>query len=222
MTASAIRLPIVLLGAGGHARVVRALLKCLGYDLLGVCDPELCASGRSSWCDLAILGDDSALAKMNPEKICLANGVGHSLGSTARQELFERMRLLGFGFPALIHPTAWVADDVQIDEGAQIMAGVVIQPNCTIGVNSIVNTRSSVDHDCQIGNHVHVAPGATLCGAVNVAAGGFVGSGATVIQQISIGRSAFIGAGTTVVQDVPDFVRLISSSRNKASDHAAT
>ena len=212
---------MVLLGAGGHARVVHALVKSLGYDLLGVCDPELASKGKHSWCDLPVLGGDTVIEKMNPGKICLANGVGQSVGSTARQKLFERMRSIGFRFPSLIHPTAWVADDAYVDEGAQVMAGVVIQPNCKIGVNSIVNTSSSVDHDCQIGDHVHVAPGVTLCGAVSVDTGAFVGSGATVIQQISIGRSALVGAGTTVVHDVPDFVRLISSSRNEASVHAA-
>jgi len=75
------------------------------------------------------------------------------------------------------------------------MAGVVIQPGCAIGENSIINTRAGVDHDCRIGHDVHVAPGATLCGTVTVEDGAFIGAGATVIQGLRVGARAVVECG---------------------------
>ena len=83
------------------------------------------------------------------------------------------------------------------------MAGVVIQPSSMIGRNAIINTRASVDHDCIIGDHVHIAPGVTLSGAVRVEEGAHVGTGCTVIQGVQIGRNSTIGAGSLVLKDVP-------------------
>ena len=85
-----------------------------------------------------------------------------------RERLYAAWRAKGYDFPALVHPSAWIAPGVILGDGVQVMAGVVIQPGCAIGENSIVNTRAGVDHDCSIGCDVHVAPGATLCGAVTV------------------------------------------------------
>ena len=82
------------------------------------------------------------------------------------------------------------------------MAGSVIQPGSVIGRNVIINTRTSIDHDCEISDHVHVAPGVTLSGKVKIAAGAHIGTGATVIQGINIGANSMIGAGAVVVSDV--------------------
>ncbi len=207
-----ITLPIVLLGAGGHARVLHALIKSLGLDLIGVCDPALAAQGEKRWLGVQVLGSDSVLESMDPEQIYVVNGVGQAVGATTRMGLFTWVRSLGFRLPALVHPTAWVADDVFLDEGVQIMAGAVIQPGCQIGLNTIVNTNANVDHDSRIGSNVHIAPGATLCGGVNVESGAFVGAGATVIQNVSIGRAAVVAAGATVVRSVPAFSRLIGAA----------
>jgi UDP-perosamine 4-acetyltransferase len=88
------------------------------------------------------------------------------------------------------------------DEGVQVMAGAIVQPGVRVGANSVLNSRSSVDHDCVIGSHVHVAPGAVLCGSVVVGDHAFVGAGATVIQGVHIGAGAVIGAGVVVIRNV--------------------
>ena len=69
---------------------------------------------------------------------------------------------------------------------------------------AIVNTNASVDHDCRIGEFVHVAPGVAICGGVRVGAGTLVGVGARVLPNVTIGARAVIGAGAVVVHDVPD------------------
>jgi serine acetyltransferase len=67
----------------------------------------------------------------------------------------------------------------------------------------IVNTQATIDHDCVIGDGVHVCPGSILCGSVKVGEGAWIGAGATVIEQKQIGPYSVIGAGGVVVADIP-------------------
>ena len=83
------------------------------------------------------------------------------------------------------------------------MAGAVIQAGVRVAENTIINTKTSVDHDCQIGSHVHLAPGVTVCGNVKIGDSVHVGSGATIIQGIIVGPRCLIGAGTLVRSNVP-------------------
>lgn len=195
--------PLILLGAGGHAKVLLALARAAGLTVRGVCDPALAAQGAGEWNALPVLGGDEALERIDPAAVGLVLGVGQLVGQERRAAMYARLAQKGFTFPPLVHPAAWVAPSVRIAPGVQVMAGAVVQPDCTIGENSIINTRASIDHDCRIGANVHIAPAATLCGGVMVADLAFVGSGATVIQGLSIGEGAVVGAGTTLLQDLP-------------------
>lgn len=194
--------PLVLIGAGGHARVVLALARAAGFAVLGVCDPRLAADGTRQWEGADVLGDDTALDRHPPGHVRLMLGIGQLATASPRERLYRAWRARGYEFPVLIHPAAWVAPDAVLAAGTQVMAGAVVQPGCTIGENSILNTRASLDHDCRIGSDVHIAPGATLCGAVTVGSGAFVGAGATVIQGVQIGERAVVGAGVTLVRDL--------------------
>jgi sugar O-acyltransferase (sialic acid O-acetyltransferase NeuD family) len=198
------KLRLVMLGAGGHARVLHALLVAGGHELAGVCDPGLATQGAQLWLGVPVLGADDALLKFSTCEVGVINGLGQLVGDCRRQELFGRFSGLGYTFPPLVHPAAWVAPGVVLAPGVQVMAGAVIQPNCSIGANTIVNTRAGIDHDSRIGAHVHIAPGATLCGGVAIDDGAFVGAGATIIQGIAIGAQAVIGAGAVVIRNIRD------------------
>jgi len=195
--------PLILIGAGGHAKVLHALAVAAGHNLLGVCDPHLASRGITHWRGLDVLGGDDVLQTVDPQTVALINGIGKTAGAVTRREVFERHLAAGFYFPVLKHPMAWVAPCVELAQGVQLMAGVIIQPEVQVGENTIINTGASVDHDCCVGSHVHVAPGAVLCGGVRVGDDAFIGSGAIVIQQLSIGDSAVIAAGTTLARSLP-------------------
>ena len=138
------------------------------------------------------------------ERYRLANGVG-SIGDGTRRRVFERMKAAGYAFAHVEHPAATIAlAGVSLGEGAQIMAGAVVQPGVCIGADAIVNTRAAIDHDCVIGDHAHIAPGAVLCGEVVVGDDTHIGAGAVLIQGRRIGTGCLIGAGATVLRDVPD------------------
>lgn len=195
-------LPLILLGAGGHAKVMHALVEAAGYSVIGICDPQLASEGVLRWRGIPVLGGDEVLGCIKPATVGLINGLGQLIGSRIRERIFMQMRQAGFSFPVLVHPTAWVAGDVRLAEGVQVMAGAVIQPDCEIGANSIVNTCASIDHDCRIGSNVHIAPGATLCGGVQVEDGAFIGAGAVLIQGLRVGGAAVVGAGVTLTREL--------------------
>lgn len=101
-------------------------------------------------------------------------------------------------FPILQHPFSWVAPDVVIGEGTVIMAGAVVQPGVTIGKHCIINTCASLDHDSIIGDFVHIAPGARLCGNVTVGEGTLVGAGAVCLPGAVIPPWTTVKAGSVV------------------------
>lgn len=195
-------LPLILIGAGGHARVLQELAQSAGLQFLGVCDPQLASQGEVAWRGLAVLGGDEALNGIDPGSVGLVNGIGQLVGGRIRRALHDRLRRAGFTFPTLVHPAAWVASSAMLADGVQIMAGAIIQPDSRIDSDVIINTRASVDHDCTIGQHVHIAPGATLCGGVLVGEGAFIGAGAVVIQGVRVGAGAVVGAGATLTNDL--------------------
>lgn len=192
----------ILVGAGGHARVTRELAELCGANILGVCDPKFQGASNQQWHGLEVLGGDDYLSEVNPQKVLLLNGIGMLPGNRVRQAVFERFTKMGFHFPALVHPFSWLSGHASIGEGVQLMAGAVVQPGASIGINSIINTRSSVDHDSVLGAHCHLAPGATLCGDVRIGAGSFIGAGATVTQAVTVAPEKFIKAGSLTTKDV--------------------
>jgi UDP-perosamine 4-acetyltransferase len=186
--------PFILLGAGGHAKVVLDILRNWDFRILGVCDPFLYRDSVTNWRGIQVLGDDLYLNTLDPQKIVLANGIGITPSSVIRENVYSDFRRLGFSFPPLIHRTAWVSPDAKIEEGVQIMAGAIIQADVLIGENSIINTGATIDHDSEIGAHTHVAPGATICGNVSVGKSSFIGANCTILEGAVIDAGGFVRA----------------------------
>lgn len=194
-------LPVIVIGGGGHARVVIDALRAGGHQILGIVDPKPeVAAGLPK--GIRLLGADLSVAK--PGQVIVALGVGSiDVGAkNARPRIFAEAKAAGFKFIGLTHPGAIVSAETRLGEGAQIMAGAVLQPGVALGMNCIVNTRASLDHDCCIGDHVHIAPGAVLSGGVVIGDGSHIGTGAIIIQNIRIGEGAMISAGAVITRDV--------------------
>jgi sugar O-acyltransferase (sialic acid O-acetyltransferase NeuD family) len=192
--------PVIVLGGGGHAKVLIYMLLAAGRQILGYTDPD---ETKSPILDVKRLGDDDAVFKYLPDDVHLVNGVG-SVGSTAlRKRIYDRFSAKGYSFAGVIHPTATVASGVQLSDGVQIMAGAILQPGSKIDSNAIVNSGAIIDHDCFMGAHTHIAPGAVLSGCVHVDTGAHIGTGACVIQGVTIGAGSVVGAGAVVINDVP-------------------
>lgn len=196
-------LPLIVLGAGGHAKVLVDALNSAGLPVRGITDASPAKAG-SVVLGVPVLGGDKKVLAFAPEVVHLVNGIGSVRVSTLRRKIYDDFKNRGYFFARVVHASAIVAPDAVLAEGAQIMAGVVLQTGCRIGENAIINTRAAVDHDCRIGAHVHISPGVTLCGNVEVGEGSHIGAGATVIQGVRIGRNCMVAAGAVVIGDIPD------------------
>lgn len=212
-------LPLILIGAGGHGKVLLSLIRCLNLPLSGVCDIQLVRQELKFWRDLPVLGSDALIEDFPADQICLVNGVGKKVKDTGRREVYERFREKGFCFRTLVHPAAWVDSSACLGESVQVMAGAVIQADSIIGHNVIINTRASLDHDCKIGHNTHIAPGAILCGNVTVGEDAFIGAGAVLAQGIQIGDGALVGAGTSVVRDLAAGACLLPAGNRVRTDN---
>lgn len=195
--------PLLVIGAGGHAKVLVGCLLRLGRPLLGLLDSDPSRHG-SHVLGQSVLGGDERIAEFAPAQVMLVNGLGSVGRPTARRAVFERFRAQGYDFYSVIDPTAFVSPDVVPGHGVQVLAGAVVQPGVTLGENVVINTRASIDHDCEIGAHSHLAPGVVLSGGVHVGVGCHIGSNATLIQGVRIGADCVIAAGAVVTRDVAE------------------
>lgn len=196
---------IVLIGGGGHARVLIDIIKTSGeYEIVGILDSQLDIGTLIS--GVSILGNDNFLAELYSKGIknaCIA--IGSIKDNSKRKMLYEKVKQIGFSVPYLIHPQAILSkNDTRIFEGVQIMAGAIVQTGCSIGENTIINTGAIIEHDCRVGKHVHICPGAIISGGCFIDEEAFVGTSATIIQGIKAGKNSVIAAGAVVVKNVPD------------------
>ena len=196
---------IVLIGGGGHCKVVISILKKLdNFEIVGIVENYKAKSFISG---IKIIGTDDDLRDIYKGGIHYALiTVGSIKENTKRYTLFNMAREIGYEFPVIISPEAIVDKSVKIGEGTVIMPGSIINIDSSIGKNCIINTGSIIEHDCKIGNHCHIAPGVHISGEANIDELSFLGIGATMIQGIKIGKNVTIGAGSVVIKDISDNV----------------
>ena len=189
---------VLILGAGGHGKVVADILVCQGVPVLGFLDDDPMLEGQTRL-GLPVLGRIDAYPRYEPGGLVL--GVGDAArrrgvvrrGGAAAQPLWR----------SAVHPRATVAASARLGRGVTISAGAVVNPDASVGDHAIVNTGATVDHDCVIAAYGHIAPGAHLAGGVRIGEGALVGVGANVCPNCSIGAWAVVGAGAVVVCDIP-------------------
>lgn len=190
---------VVVLGAGGHAKVVIEILRANGetvdYCVSGTHGAETCVG-------VSVLEGDEHLPTLRQKGYCRAFV---AIGSNAiRQRVADVVRRVGFQLINAISPHAIISPSVRLGVGIAIMAGAIINAASVIADLVIVNTGATIDHDCCIGRGVHIAPQCTLAGNVIVGEGAFLGTGATAIPRMQIGRRATVGAGAVVIRNIPD------------------
>lgn len=198
---------IVVIGAGGHGRVVADTIRAAGDEVVGLLDSNHDLHGTDVE-GFRVLGDDDTLSELVPSEIALAVGVGSVGPVRLRKTIFERYTRAGWTIPPVIHPTAWISPGAIVEAGAHVLAGAIVQIGARILVNAIVNTGATVDHDCVVGRHAHLAPGVTLSGSVRVGDGTHVGTGASVIQGVELGSGCMVAAGAVVTTSYGDGVQL--------------
>lgn len=191
---------VVLIGAGGHAKVIIDILNQNGnYEIIGCLDKSYREKGKILGCD--VIGDDSMIPKLYSRGIKKAFV---ALGDNKlRHRISKNLISRGFSLVNAISEKSYIARSVRLGSGIAVMAGAVINPDTIIGDNVIINTNVSIDHDCNIGESCHIAPGANLSGNVSIGVGTFLGTGCKVRDKINIGEWSVVGVGSAVVGDIP-------------------
>ncbi len=188
--------PIILIGGGGHATSVAAMLEnsanIAGYTALT----------PSESLNLPYLGtDQDAATKFDATEVLVHNAVGFTDGCSLALRRKVAQIYGNFHQATLIAPSAWTSRGSQIADGCAVMARAVVNES-TLGAMTIINTGAIIEHGCQIGENVFIGPGAIVCGGVSIGNDTFIGAGAILKQGIEITSGTTIGMGAVVTHNI--------------------
>jgi acetyltransferase EpsM len=189
--------PIIIFGAGGHARVVLDALLTSGASARAFVDDHR----RVETLDGLPVWDAEDAAWLGLSRFQFVVAIGDN---RIRASIFQRLLTRGGTPLTVLHPKAVVSSRASFGPGTVVMAGAIVNPGARIGSNCILNTGCSVDHDCAVGDHVHLCPGVRLAGTVRIGEHTLLGTGSCVTPGRSIGSGTLVGAGSVVVRDLPD------------------
>lgn len=191
----------VVVGAGGHAKVVIAAMRAAGERIDAVLDDNAARWG-SMLCGVPIVGAIAELADWEGARAVV------TIGNNARRkqivESFPRAEWI-----TVVHPSAIVHESATVGEGAMVMWRAVVEPDASVGAHAIINTGAVVCHDARVGAYAHVSVTSTLAGGAGVDEGAFLGMNAGVIGGVTVGAWSTVGAGASVVRDVPPNVTAV-------------
>ena len=199
--------PLVLFGAGGHAREVAQIVRDINataprWQLLGaLVDAAYRPVGEGAGSSLPILGDAGWLAEHRDVAVVVAIGEPQARRRIVLDLLAQRA---GLHFATLIHPRAWIAAGSEPGEGSVVFAGALVNVDVRIGAHVVVNLGGTISHDCRIGDFASLGPGVRLPGRVQVGEAADLGAGCSARPRVRIGAGVVLGAGAVAVDDLPD------------------
>lgn len=194
---------IAIYGAGGLARQVYPIIKAIneksptwrfrGY----IVDPEY-AQDEQFIGGFPVKGDLHELMDSPSPNVIIGIGDGR-----VRQRVVAKLDPLGCVFPSVIHPGAWIGENVSIGKGTIISAGCSLSTDIEVGDHSYLNAGCVINHDAKIGAFCTTGPGVNMTGGSQLEDGVTVGVGAMLIPGVVVAKNATIGAGSVVVKDIP-------------------
>ena len=187
---------LVIFGAGGHGKVVADIASNYYEEILFFVD-----KAADDSCLGYQVSDDQTLLE---EHLCNSDFFVAIGNAAVRERITRQLQERGANFVTLIHPNAVIGKNVVIGKGTVVMPGAIINAESQIGSGCIINTASSVDHDCKVLDYAHISVGTHLCGTVTVGERTWVGAGATVSNNINICADCMIGAGAVIVKDIEE------------------
>ena len=189
---------VIVLGAGGHAKVVIELLHESGYQV------DFCVGEEGSPKNClgipVLLGEQNLIRLRDDGYVFAFPAIGSNF---VRERAAIHAVSLGYELVNAISHRAVVSPSAALGVGIAIMGGVIINAECKIENLTIINTGTTVDHGCHIGDCAHIAPQCALAGDVKVGRRVFLGIGTIVIPNIKIGDDATTGAGSVVISNLP-------------------
>ena len=204
---------VVIIGAGGHSKVVADIVLKNNDCLIGFLDDNI-QIGTEIVEGYIVLDKISGCLHMQEEKKELLFNIAIGDNYT-REKIANTYRLKYY---TAIHPTANIAIGTKVGEGTSVMANACINTNATVGKHCIINTGAIIEHDNFIGDYVHISPNAALGGSVKVGKCSHIGIGATVKNNINIAPDIIVGAGAAAVKNIRDkgnYIGVPAKKQNK-------
>lgn len=198
--------PILLIGAGGHARAVIDVIETTqAYTIAGLVGRS--EEAGTTVLGYPVLGEDDDIPRLVGQFRHAIVALGQIKSPDGRARLFELLARHGAALPAVISPCAHVSRHATVGDGTIVMHGAVVNAGATVGRNVIVNSLALVEHDVTVGDHCHISTGARVNSGVRIGAGTFIGSNASVRQGQRIGSRVIVGMGERVLTDLADGAR---------------
>lgn len=144
---------IIIAGVNEYSKVIfDAIISQGKYTVVGFLDDTL-SVGTSVMGDYKVLG---TLTNVQNSRYGADSFIVAVEDNNERKRIFEILKQ--HLTPAtVVHASAVVGSMVTLGEGSVILANAVV--NSSIGINTIVKPGVVVDHECVIGNHVHLGTG---------------------------------------------------------------
>lgn len=201
---------VVIVGAGGHARVVVDILQQNGdYNIVGLVDE----TNVDGFWEIPIIGTDENIQDIFNAG---ARNAFVAIGSNERRKrIISFLEGIGFKLINVISRSAIVSERIKLGTCIAVMPGAVINAGSVIEDGCIINTNASVDHECNLGNCVHIAPGTNIAGNVKIGECTFIGTGSCAVDGITIGANVLVGAGTVLIRDIEDNCTVVGSPARK-------
>jgi len=184
---------LILIGGGGHcAACVDVIELAKEYEIVGFVDKD----ANSELLGYPLLGNDESLAELRCKFDYALITVGQITSPAVRNRLFQQAKMLGYTFPSIISPRAYVSRHAEIGEGTIIMHDALINTRANVGRNCIINSKALVEHDAVVEDDCHIATGAIVNGGTLVRRGTFIGSNAVTKESVKTNENDFIKAGS--------------------------
>mgnify|MGYP001262130227 FL=1 len=187
---------LLIIGASGHGKVVADVAIKMGKwkEIFFLDDNPKVKNSMG----IDVIDDSKSLSKYI-EHYDIFVGIGNN---KIRKITHKKLQAEGASIPVLVHPSAIIGKDVQIECGTVVMAGAVINSSTKIGEGCIINTGSTVDHDNEICDYVHISPGVNLAGTVIIGECSWIGIGSVISNNVKVTKQTIIGAGGLVLKDI--------------------
>lgn len=190
---------VILFGYSGHAKVVIDCLESHNHNVVSYFDKNESADDSHGLNYLGFERDVDIVSLSQDSDVFPAIG-----DNSLRAKVVQLIRQNQLKQTRAIHNTSFLSNYATVGLSSMIGPMAVVNAGAKIGEGTIINSNATVEHDCVIGDFVHVAPGSILAGNVSIGHLSFIGAGAVVKQGVNIGENVVIGAGSVVLDDIPD------------------
>lgn len=166
---------LLVLGAGGHGKVVREVALSLSdIDGKPVYDAVDFLDDNSS----DAIGKIDDLGKYRYQYSDAFCGIGNN---RIRKQLLDQAEKLGYSIPVLIHPTAYISPSAVIEAGTVVEPKAIVNANTVIHRGCIISVGAIVDHDVVVNEFIHVNAGTIVKAGARVESGRKLEAGEVVL-----------------------------------------